>query len=164
MVKIEKITLNIGVGASGEKLENAKRLLEKLSEQKPIETISRKRIPTWNLRKGLPIGVKVTVRGKKARELLNLFLDSVGRKLNASSFDKFGNFSFGVREYIDIPGVKYDPKIGMFGFDVNVTIANPGYSIKRRKIKPASIPLRHMITKEEAVNFVTKELNVEVVQ
>ncbi len=162
MIKIEKVTLNIGVGVSGEKLEAAKTLLQRLSGQKPIETKAKDRIPTWNLRPGLPIGTKVTLRGKRAVEILNRCLDSVERKLKASSFDTSGNFAFGVREYIDIPGIKYDPKIGMFGLDVIVTLEKPGFRIKRRKIAPRSIPTRHRITKTESIDFVSKDLRVEI--
>lgn len=162
-VKIEKITLNIGVGSSGENLENAKNLLQKLTGQKPVATLSRKRIPTWDIRKDLPIGVKVTIRGKKALDFLDKCLDSIERKIKKKSFDKNGNFSFGVREYIDLPGFKYDPSIGMFGFDVCVTLIKPGYRISKRKRKPRSIPNKQRVKKEESIDFAKKNLDIEVV-
>ena len=132
MISIEKVTLNLGVGAAGENLEKAKKLLEMVSKQKPIETKGKKRIPTWNVRPGVPIGTKVTLRGKKAEEVLSTLLDSVERKLKKSNFDQLGNVSFGIHEYIDIPGFKYDPDIGMLGFDVNVTLQKWGYRVKKR--------------------------------
>lgn len=162
-VKIEKITLNIGVGSPGEKLENAKELLQKLTGQKPVATLSKRRIPTWDIRKDLPIGVKVTVRGKKALDFLDKCLDSVERKIKKKSFDNNGNFSFGVREYIDLPGFKYDPSIGMFGFDVCVTLIKPGYRIARRKRKERDVPRKQRVSKEESIDFVKKNLNIEVV-
>lgn len=162
MIKISKVTLNIGVGSSGEKLESAKELLQRLTDQKPVETLSKKRIPTWNIRRGLPIGVKVTLRGKKALEFLDKCFGSIDKKIKESSFDKEGNLSFGVREYIDLPGVKYNPKIGMFGFDVNVTFSKAGYRVKKRKMKKSSIPKRHKVTKEEAIKFLKEKFDVEV--
>lgn len=164
MIKIEKVTLNIGVGQPGDKLTAAKLLLEKLSGQKPIETKAKGRIPTWNLRPGLAIGTKVTLRGKRAMDVLNKCLDSVERKIKERSFDTSGNFAFGVREYIDIPGVKYDPKIGMFGLDVIVTLEKPGFSVRKRKIAPRKIPTRHKITKAESIDYASKNLKVEIVQ
>lgn len=162
-IKIEKVTLNIGVGSSGEKLEKAKLLLQRLTGQKPIETLSRKRIPTWDIRKKLPIGVKVTLRGRKALEFLDKCLDSVDRRIPKKSFDNSGNFSFGVREYIDLPGFKYDPSIGMFGFDVCVTLMKPGLRVMKRKRKERKPPTKQRVKKDESIDFAEKELKVEVI-
>jgi len=85
-------------------------------------------------------------------------------KLPAWSFDEEGNFSFGITEHTDFEGMKYDPEIGIFGMDVNVTLERNGYRIKKRKLRKAKIPENHRITAEEAMAFVTKEFNVEVVE
>ncbi len=162
MINIEKVTVNIGVGTAGEKLEKAKKLIEKITGQKPVQTVTNKRIPTWGVRKGLAIGTKVTLRGKKAEEFLNKCLDAVERKIKAKSFDENGNFAFGIREYIEIPGIKYDPEIGMFGFDVCVTLKKKGYRVKNRKIKKSKYPKRHAIKKEDAIKFIKEKFNVEV--
>jgi large subunit ribosomal protein L5 len=162
MISIEKVTLNVGVGGAGEKLEKAKKLLEKLSGQKPIETAATKRVPTWNIKQGMIIGTKVTLRGKKAADVLNRCLEAVENKIKASSFTDDGNFSFGVREYIDMPSMKYDPELGMFGFDVCITLRKWGYRVKKRKRAPAKIPKKHVITKAEAMDF-AKKLGIEVV-
>jgi len=122
VISIDKVTVNIGVGASGEPLEKAEKLLEKLCNQKPIRTLSKSRIPSWGIRKKQPIGVKVTLRGKKALEFLNKAIEAKDRTLKRSQFDENGNFAFGISEYIDLPGVKYDPEIGIFGFDVCVSL------------------------------------------
>ena len=127
MIKIEKVTINIGVGKAGESIEKAGRLLENLCDQKPVRTISKSRIPTWGIRKKQPIGVKVTLRGNKAIDFLNKSLDAKERILKRKQFDDCGNFAFGIHEYIDIPGIKYDPEIGIFGFDVCVTLEKDGY-------------------------------------
>jgi large subunit ribosomal protein L5 len=162
MISIEKVTVNIGVGAAGEKLEKAKKLLEKLTGQKPIETTAKKRIPTWNLKPGLAIGTKVTLRREKAKEFLKMVLESVDKKVKQSNFDNLGNFSFGIHEYIDVPGFKYDPDIGILGFDVNVTLQKWGYRVKKRKRKTSHISKKHNITKEESEEFFKKNFNVVV--
>jgi large subunit ribosomal protein L5 len=162
MIKIDKVTVNIGVGGTGEKLEKAKKLLEKLTEQKPIETVARKRIPTWNLRPGVAIGTKVTLRGEKAKKVLNTTLDAIDRKVHESNFDNLGNFSFGIHEYIDVPGLKYDPLIGMLGFDVNTTLRTWGYRVSKRKRKTARIPKKHMITKQESIEYFKNNFNVVI--
>ena len=162
MISIEKVTINIGVGEAGEKLEKAKKLIEKMTGQKAVERISNKRIPTWNVRKGLALGTKTTLRGEKATAFLNKCLDAVERRIKPTSFDKFGNFSFGIKEYIEIPGFKYDPEIGMFGFDVCVTMHKWGYRVNKRKVKKSRYPMRHVIKKEETIEFMKKNFNVEV--
>jgi len=135
MITIEKITINIGVGQAGEQLEKAKNLLKKLTGQQPIETKTKKRIPTWGVRKNMSLGTKVTLRGKKAEEFLTKCIESVDKQIKTKSFDEKGNFSFGVKEYIDLPGVKYDPDIGVFGFDVCVTLKKWGYRTTKRTMK-----------------------------
>lgn len=162
MIKIKKLTVNIGVGDSGEELEKAGNLLEKLCKQKPVETISKKTIPGWGVRKKKPIGVKVTLRGQKAEEFLNKVLEAKERTLEEKIFDESGNFAFGIREYIEIPGIKYDPDIGIFGFDVCVTLGKNGYRIKNRKRQKRKVPEKHRLTKEESINWVKEKMNVEI--
>ena len=162
MVRIEKVTINIGVGNSKEKLEKAKVLLERLTNQKPVETITNKRVPTWNIRPGSVIGLKVTLRGQKAEELLKRCFAVVENKIQRKSINEFGNFSFGVAEYIDVPGMKYDPEIGLFGFDVCVTISKEGYRTKNRKISSKKIPKSARVTREETIRFLKEKYGVEV--
>jgi len=162
MISIEKVIVNIGVGGPGEKLEKAKKLLEKLTNEKPVETICTKRIPTWNIRPGMQIGTKVTLRGKKAIEFLEKCLEAVDRKIKEKSFDERGNFSFGILEYMDVPGFKYDPEIGMFGFDICVTLKKWGYRVRKRKREKRNIPKKHIIKKAEAIEFIKKKLNVVI--
>ncbi len=167
-IRIEKVTLNIGVGEPGEKLDKAMEVLKRLLalvgiEQRPTKTKAKVRVQRWGIRPGLPIGVKVTVRGKKAYELLNLLLNAVDRKIPARSFDENGNFSFGIPEYIDIPGMKYDPSIGIYGMDVCVTLERPGYRVKRRKRRRSKVGKDHRIRKDEAIEFVKETFGVEVV-
>ncbi len=167
-IRVEKVTLNIGVGEPGERLEKAEEVLKRILslvnyDKKPVRTKAKKRVQRWGIRPGLPIGVKVTVRGEKAEELLKLLLSAVNNKLRERNFDNTGNFSFGIEEYIQIPGMKYDPKIGIFGMDVSVTLERPGYRVKRRKRLPSRIGKHHLITRDEAIQFVKETYGVEVV-
>ena len=133
-IRTEKVTLNIGVGGPGDKLDKAMKLLNNISGVKSVQTKAgpSMRIPTWGVRPNLPIACKVTVRGEKAEKLLKRLLQAVDNKLPTRKFDKFGNFSFGIPEYIDIPDVPYDQSIGVIGLEVAVTLERPGFRIKRR--------------------------------
>jgi large subunit ribosomal protein L5 len=159
-IRIEKVTLNIGCGESGEKLEKARKLLEILTNKKIVTTITRKRT-SFGMAQGRPIGCKITLRGKSAEEFLNKALNAVDYKLPKTVFDRQGSFSFGIKEHIDIPGVRYDPDIGILGFDVSVTLERPGYSIKRKKI-PHKVGKSHLIKPEEAMDWVNKNYKVEI--
>ncbi len=161
-IRIEKITLNIGAGKDHAKLEKGITLLKNITGLMPVKTITSKRIPEWGLRPGLPIGCKLTLRGKKAIEILKRLLDAKDFKLKTSQFDNNGNVSFGIHEYIDIPGVRYDPKIGIIGLEVCVTLERPGYRIKRRKNKRKKISKKHRISKEEATEFMKKSFNLKL--
>jgi len=160
-IRLEKVTLNMGVGEPGPGLEKAKTMLEKISEGKAVVTRTHKRT-TFGGAKKRPIGVKVTLRGKRAVELVERLLQAVENRLKTTSFDTQGNFSFGIDEYINIPGIKYDPEIGMLGMDVCVTLARPGYRIKERKLRPKKIGRSHRITPEEAREWAQKTFKVTI--
>jgi large subunit ribosomal protein L5 len=160
---IEKITVHIGTGESGERLTTAEKLLETIVKQKSVRANAKKTIPAFSIKKKEPIGCKVTLRGKRANEFLKTALNILENKLNASQFDKDGNFSFGIEEHTDFPGMKYDPSIGIFGMDVNVALKRAGYRITRRKIEQHKIPQNHRLTKEDAISFVKSKYSVEVV-
>ena len=162
-IRISKVVINMGIGEAGEHLENAAAFLSRLTGRKVVLTKARTRNPTWGIRKGLPIGVKVTLRGAEAEEFLSKAFVAVGKKLRANSFDGRGNFSFGIREYIDFPGVKYDPKVGILGFDVCVSLERPGYRVARRKIARSKVGKRHIVSDDEARAFVRDKFGVEIV-
>lgn len=162
-ILIEKVTVNIGVGEPGEKLDHAKGLLNRISDgRKPVETHAKKREPAFKLRKGLSIGTKVTIRGAAAREFLEKALTAKRKVLKMSNFDRQGNLAFGVAEYIDFPGAKYDPSIPMYGFDICVSLTRPGRRVALRKLRPAKIGKRHWISKEEAMEFVKSNFDVKI--
>ena len=162
-IEIDKVTLNVGCAGDLEKIERAKKLLEMLSGGTPTVTKSKRR-STFGIAKGKPVGVMVTLRGKKAEEFLKRALYAVDNKLKPSQFDSEGNFSFGVKEYIDIQGVKYSHQVGMLGLDVCVTLKRPGFRIKYRRVKKREIPKKHKISREEAIEWVKKKFGVEIVE
>ncbi len=149
--RIAKVTVNIGVGESGERLQKAAKLLEMLTGQKPSIRRAKRTIRDFGIRRGEPIAVMVTLRRERAIEFLRKALHAVGNKLKASQFDEFGNVAFGIREHITLPGVKYDPEIGVFGMDVVVTVERPGYRVARRRRARSRIPRRHRVTREESM-------------
>ncbi len=161
-LKIAKVTVNIGVGEGGERLAKAEKLLERITGQKPVRTYARVTNQTFGIRKGLPIGCKVTLRRERAIEFLKKAFDAIDYKLKASYFDNEGNFSFGIKEHIDLPGEKYDPNVGIFGMDVCVTIERPGFRIKHRRIRKTKVPKKHRVTKEEAIEFIKNMFNVKI--
>ncbi len=163
-IRIEKITLNIGVGQAGDKLEKAVKLLETMTHGKAVKTITMERIPTWGIRPKLPIGTKITLRGKQAEDLLTRFFKAVNNTIPSSKFDSTGNFAFGIKEYIDIPGVEYMPDIGIIGLEVAVTLERPGFRVKRRRVKKARIPARHRISKNDAIEFVKQKFNLNIAE
>jgi large subunit ribosomal protein L5 len=162
-IRVDKVTVNMGVGEGGEKLQNCSGLLGKISGKKAVKTIARVRNPVFKIKQGDPIGTKVTMRRKEGEEFLNKALEAVDKKISSRAFDKEGNFSFGVKEYIDFPGVKYDPKLGIVGFDVCVTLKRRGSRVTTRRRGQHAIGRRHRITNEEGMTFAKEVLGVEIV-
>jgi large subunit ribosomal protein L5 len=115
------------------------------------------------LRKGRPIGTKVTVRGEEAGKLLKRLLIVNNNKILRKSFDNFGNFGFGITEHITIPGVEYDNVIGIFGLDVIGRIVRPGMRVKYRKKQKAKVPKHHYVSKNEAQYFLKSNYGVDLV-
>ncbi len=162
-VRIGKLVLNIGVGRSGEAIERARRVLEDLVSQKASFRKAKKSIRDFGVHKGEPIGMMVTLRRQKAEDTLKLLLQSRENRISASSFDDFGNCSFGIKEHIEIPGVRYSPEIGIFGMNASVVLERAGYRVARRTRTPGKIGKNHRVNKEESVAFFKKKFNVEVV-
>ncbi len=161
-VRIEKLTLNIGAGKEPVRLEKGVALLKRITGIEPQKTVTQKRIPSWGVRPGLPIGCRLTLRKDKALELIKRLLAAKDNKLKMSQIDSLGNISFGIHEYIDIPGVEYDPGIGVMGLQVCITLERPGYRVKRRHIRPGSMHKSHLVTREDAIKFMEKEFKITV--
>jgi len=162
-VRIAKATVNIGVGEGGEKLARAEKLIESITNQKPVRTISKVTNPEFGIRKGQPVACKVTLRGEKAHKSIKLILSGIDNKISPRQFDRQGNLSFGIEEHIDIPGMRYDPDIGIFGMNVNITFEKPGYRIKRRKIQRKHIPQKHQVTTEETMEYMKENFQIQLV-
>lgn len=162
-ISVAKVVLNMGVGKSGEPIEQAKHALEQIAGQKPNPRNAKATQRDWGVHKGEPIGVAVTLRRQPAIELIKRLFTAKGNQMNGSSFDDFGNLSFGIKEHIDIPGVKYDPQIGILGLNVSISLARPGFNIRFRSKHKASVGNHHRITSDEAKEFLTKEFGIEVV-
>jgi len=161
-VRIEKVVINMGVGEAGEELKKGQKIIEKITGRKAIQTKCKIKQPLWGIRPGLPIGVKVTLRNQKAEEFIKTALKAKENTLKRKNFDSTGNFGFGIKEYIDLPGTKYDPALGIKGFNVLVSLEKKGYRIKKRKMNKKKIPEKHRITKEDAIEFMKKEFGVEI--
>ncbi|MDG6897637.1 50S ribosomal protein L5 [Actinobacillus delphinicola] len=128
--RIEKITLNMGVGEAltdKKLLENAVADLAAISGQKPLITKARKSVAGFKIRQGYPIGCKVTLRGERMWEFLERLITIAVprvrdfRGLNAKSFDGRGNYSMGVREQIIFPEIDYDKVDRIRGLDITIT-------------------------------------------
>lgn len=158
-IRIEKVVLNVGCGSDRDKLKRAEKLLKEITDQKPLVTKTHKRT-TFGMARRKSIGVKVTLRKQKAKTLLRDALKVVDNKLKASQING-DNFSFGIKEHIDLPGVKYDPDIGILGMDVCVTLERPGFRVKRRTIQRSKVGKAHKITKEEAMKWLKDEFRIE---
>jgi large subunit ribosomal protein L5 len=161
-VKVAKVVLNIGVGRSGEMVERAKRLLKDLTESEPSPRTAKQTVKNFGIHKGEPIGVTVTLRREGAVEVLKRLLAAKGNRVSRSAFDRTGNCSFGIREHIEIPGVRYDPDIGIFGMDVSVVLERAGYRIARRRRAASQVGRKHQVTSEDAAEFFRETLKAEV--
>ena len=162
-ITVAKVVLNMGVGKSGEPIEKAKRALEQIAGQQPSPRMAKATQRDWGVHKGEPIGVAVTLRREPAIELIKRLFAAKGNQIKGSSFDDFGNLSFGIKEHIDIPKVKYDPDVGILGLDVSISLARPGFNIRFRSKHKASVGRHHRITSEEAKAFLSKEFGIEVI-
>ena len=159
-IKIEKITLNIGSGKEQKELQKGMKLLKMITGVSPVKTYAKKRIPTWGLRPGLPIGCKITLRKEQAVAVLKRLLESKSFFIPEKQFDNSGSVSFGIPEYIDIPETKYDPDIGIIGLEVCVTLERPGFRVKKRSNKRTKIK-KQSITKSDAIGFMEKKFNIK---
>jgi large subunit ribosomal protein L5 len=163
-VTLEKVTLNVCVGNDKPGMVKAKKLLEMLTGKTPVMNVAKKRLAMWQLRPGLPIGYKVTLRGEDAKKFLTWCLDSKGNKLKAKSLDHTGNFSLGFTEYLELHRSKYDADIGIMGFELMVTFKRPGTRVKTRALHSARIPLRHKTTGAEVTEILKRDFNTEVTE
>eukprot|EP01130_Rhizamoeba_saxonica_P000268 TRINITY_DN10244_c0_g1_i1.p1 TRINITY_DN10244_c0_g1~~TRINITY_DN10244_c0_g1_i1.p1 ORF type:complete len:205 (-),score=53.73 TRINITY_DN10244_c0_g1_i1:47-622(-) len=148
-ISIDKIVVNICVGASGDPLVRAKKVLYELTGQVGVSGKARLTVRNFGIRRNEEIGVSTTVRGTKAMEILEKALKVKEYELLARNFSDTGNFGFGIREHIDL-GIKYDPSVGIYGMDIYVVLSRPGFRVARRKRAKARVGKNHKVTKDEA--------------
>lgn len=158
---ISKVVVNMSIGAGGEPLSKARTVLEDLTGQKPVDVLAKRSNRDFGLRKGEAMGCKVTLRGERAKAFAKRALDVLDFEVPESSVDHSGNVSFGISEHIQIPGVKYDPTLGIFGMDVCICTERPGYRITRRRRARHKIPQRHRISPQEAMAILSTELGIQ---
>jgi len=158
---VEKVVVHTNIGEGGRELQNAEEILEGITGQETIRTNAKQSRPEFGIRRGDPIGCMVTLRGDTAEEFLAEALEIVG-SVPSSSFDEYGNFSFGVEEHTDFEGQEYDPEIGIFGMDVTVSMARKGKRVERRGKKPRDVPEKQRLNREDGVAFVEQEFEVDI--
>jgi large subunit ribosomal protein L5 len=149
-IKIGKVVLSAGAVEAG--LTKSKKLIELISGRKAKIIASTKRIPTFDVRPGLEVGVCATVRGKAALELLTRLLGAVDNKISKKSVAD-NHFSFGIEEYIEIPGMEYQRDIGVRGLNVTIDFVRAGMRVQKKKIKRSHVPKRQHVSKEEVIKF-----------
>jgi large subunit ribosomal protein L5 len=157
---VEKLVLNIG--GTEDKLDKGFILLEKLSGRKPVRVKATKRIPTWNVRPGLEVGTKVTLRDKDAVEMIKKLLPAIDNTLKEKQIqDNF--FSFGIPEYIEIPTMEYIREVGIMGLEVTVVFARAGKKVERKKVKRGKVR-RLTVTRQEIENYMIENFGTKILR
>lgn len=164
-VIIDKLTINIGVGESGEKLEKAMSVIKLLTSGKPTLTKAKRTSREFGVRQDQAIGVKVTLKGEEMERFLKEALWVKNFKCLSYSFSEMGSYSFGISDYTDFKGMKYNPEIGIFGMDVVVTFRRRGgYRVSRRWNSPRPVPKKIRVKREEMMEFMKKNFGVEILE
>jgi len=158
-IHIEKVVLSIG--GTADNLEKGFKLLKMLTGKTPAKMKSRKRIPSLGVRPNLEVGAVVTLR-RNTEDILKRFLATKDNTLKKSQIGD-NSFSFGVKEYIEIPGVEYQRDIGIRGFDATVAFKRAGKRVKLKKIKRGKIPRRNDVSKEEIIKFMEEKFKTNFI-
>merc|ERR1712070_455118 len=160
-IKVDKMIINIAVGEAGDRLTKAVRVLNQLSDQTPVENKARYTVRTFGIRRTEKIATHVTIRGEKAMDLIDRGLKITDYEISQRHFSDTGNFGYGVNEHIDL-GLKYDPNTGIYGMDFYIVLCRPGFRVQRKKRKRGRIGVSHLVTKEDAMEFVRQKFNAEI--
>lgn len=160
-IEIEKMVLNCG--GIEDKLQKSVKLLEMITKRKVDITKSKKRIPTFNISPGKANGCRVTIRDKEQIvSLLKRFFAAIDNRILKRRI-RDNHFSFGIKEYIEVPGLEYNREVGILGFEVDVSFKRKGKRVKFKKIKKGKYPKRQSVTREEIIDFLNKNFKVEVI-
>ena len=133
-----------------------------MTGQTPTQTRAKSSVRDFGIHKGEPIGVVVTVRGDETSALIEKLLAAREKKLPESSFDSRGSVSFGIKEHIEVPGIRYDPAIGILGMNVSVLLERPGFSVARRSRRTSRVGRGHLVSREEAIRYFSDNFGVTV--
>jgi len=163
-LRVIKVVVNAGVGESGEPRTKAEKVLEMVTRQKPVATRSHSTNRDFGIRKGQEIGAKVTLRGGAALDFLKRAFEARDRQFDVDSIDRNGNFSFGIADYTDFSGMKYDPAIGIHGMDIAVEMGRAGHRIRDRRLQARPLPRALRSTREETRNFLVSSLGVTLLE
>lgn len=163
-LRVIKVVVNSGVGESGEARTKAEKVLQMITRQKPVATRARSTNRDFGIRQGQEIGAKTTLRGSAAVEFLDRAFDARDRQLDPDSIDRNGNFSFGIADYTDFAGMKYDPQIGIHGMDISVEIGRAGWRVRDRRVQSAHISPHLRATREETRRFLAERFKVTFVE
>jgi len=163
--RITKVTINIGVGEGGQRLQLAEQVLELISDLKPVRTLSTSTNRDLGTRVGGPIGCKVTIRDQD--KIASFLKDAFWIRQNtlpAYNFDQSGNLSFGLSDYTDFPDQKYDPDIGIFGMDINVVLERPGHRVSRRRRRSTKVARVHRVVRDECKQWFVEQFGITIVE
>jgi large subunit ribosomal protein L5 len=161
-IRVAKVVVNIGLGKSGEAIERGKKVLQQVTGQAPTQTRAKASVRDFGTHKGEPIGVVVTVRGEETKALIAKLLAAREKKIAMSSFDPRGSVSFGIKEHIEVPGIRYDPAIGILGMNVSVLLERAGFSVARRSRRTSRVGKSHLVSRDEAIQYFKDNFGVTV--
>lgn len=156
-IRIERVLVH--VGGTADKLEKGFKLIGIITGKKPVKTKSTKRIPSLGVRPGLEVGAVVTIR-KNTHQILQRLLAARENKIRKKAVAD-NHFSFGIKEYIEIPGMEYQRDIGIAGVDVTIVFARPGRRVALRKMRKTNIPKRQVVTKGEIIKFMEENFKTQ---
>jgi large subunit ribosomal protein L5 len=163
--RITKVTINIGVGEGGQRLQLAEQVLELMTGQKPVRTLSKSTNRDLGTRVGGPIGCKVTMRNPDT--VASFLKDAFWVRQNTLpgyNFDQSGNLSFGISDYTDFPNQKYDPDIGIFGMDINIVLERPGHRVSRRRRRNTKVARNHRVIRDECKQWFVDTFGITIVE
>ena len=164
-LRVTKVCVNIGVGEGGERLVNAENVIQMVTGVKPQRTLCRIQNRDLKVRIGSPIGCKATMRNQAViQEFLTNAFNCRENTIPAWNFDGQGNLSFGIRDYTDFPGQKYDPDIGIFGMDINVVVERPGHRVSRRRRAKRKVGTHHRVSADESRLWFVENFNISILE